>query len=561
MTRYLLAAEADQIQDLIFRASRLREVVGGSQLLSRFCKEGAVELLKKHGGNPDQDIIINDGGAFRILFEAPDDSQAKNKAEKFGNDLAELYRRVTGGNLTVAEPVPYNGDFRAASQQAQEKLRDAKNRGDVPATAVHLPYLAFCASCGITIAVRRHKRHRDERENYYCDSCLRKEKERDAEVEKLKEESNKGGFLGLFYEAVSSACESEDLTNVPEVPPQDADDIAVFDLTGRRYVAYLLADGNGMGAWFSACLDEQSMKSLSSALPETLRTSLAASCPALFRQIEKKNKKQILPVLPLILGGDDLFALLPAPWAIDFAARFCREYEKQMKEKLSELNLLEGDNVPTITAAVVICKANYPHMLAHRLGEELLEEGKQLARGREAHPDTNKRARVSVLNFALVTGNEVGRPVTEESARYRPAACPYFVTHNIRGGLKDAGISVRWLLQHRFHLSKLPGKRRAEFERLYDDITSVESEDELKEQWRPRWEALLNRIRRTDAQIGDAVEEALKELGEGTKPELAYWKPFDRWPGKGFWGHGFPDLLTIWDYAYDLDKDASEYEE
>jgi hypothetical protein len=37
--RYLIAAEADRIQDLIFRSSRLREVVGGSQLLSRFCQD------------------------------------------------------------------------------------------------------------------------------------------------------------------------------------------------------------------------------------------------------------------------------------------------------------------------------------------------------------------------------------------------------------------------------------------------------------------------------------------------------------------------------------------
>lgn len=43
MARYLLAAEADQIQDFIFRASHLREVVGGSQLMTRFNnrKQGA----------------------------------------------------------------------------------------------------------------------------------------------------------------------------------------------------------------------------------------------------------------------------------------------------------------------------------------------------------------------------------------------------------------------------------------------------------------------------------------------------------------------------------------
>ena len=47
MPRYLLAAEADKIQDFIFRAAKLREVVGGSRLLARFCVEGVNALIKE----------------------------------------------------------------------------------------------------------------------------------------------------------------------------------------------------------------------------------------------------------------------------------------------------------------------------------------------------------------------------------------------------------------------------------------------------------------------------------------------------------------------------------
>jgi hypothetical protein len=561
MARYLLAAEADQIQDFVFRASHLREVVGGSQLLSRFCKEGAVELLKKHGGDPAKDIIINDGGAFRVLFEDPDEAAVEKKAKDFGCDLAELYRRVAGGNLTVADPVLYDGSFQAASKQAQEKLRDAKSRGDVSATAVQLPYLAFCASCGVAISVKRHKRHREERENYYCESCLQKEKERDREVKKMREEGDTSGFLGLFYQAVVSACKTAHLQNLPEDFPQDTDDVAIFDLTGRRYVAYLLADGNGMGACFSACPDEEAMKKLSLGLPDILRVSLAAPCPDLLARIKPKNKKQILPVLPLILGGDDLFALLPAPWAIDFAARFCKEYEQRMKEKLQELSLLEGHKVPTVAAAVVICKANYPHRLAHKIGRDLLHEAKQLARGLEAHPDASKRARVSVSNFTLITGNEVGRPEKPESVRYHPTARPYFVRDDMDNRLKQVGIPIQWLLKHRLSLAKsrLPGKRRAEFERLYNQ--AIKDDDELKGEWKAAFDALLKRIERMGKGLRQACEEALSELGETQRKDDGYWRSFERPLGQGLNGHGLPDLLTIWNYAYDLEKDLSEYEE
>ncbi len=558
MARYLLAAEADKIQDFVFRVSRLREVVGGSQLLSRFCQEGAEALLVYHGGNPATDIIINDGGAFRVLFGC------KRKAQAFGRDLAELYRRVADSSLTVAAPVPYDGPFQAASKQAQEYLREAKNQSDVPGSSVHLPYLAFCASCGITIANERYKRHADERENYYCASCRQKENERNEELRKIREEQDRSGFLGLFQDAVSEACKAQNRTHALKSFPQDADRVGAFDWTGRRYVAYLLADGNGMGRIFSACPDEDTMKKLSQALSKVLRASLAEPCPDLLDRVKPRNKDEVLPVLPLILGGDDLFVLLPSPWAIDFAARFCREYEHRMADELQSLGLLDDERPPTMAAAVVICKASYPHSLAHRYGEDLLQEAKQLARGLEAHPDPAKRGCASVLHFDMITGNEVGRPSADESSgRYRPTACPYFVREDISEPLQKAGIPVQQLIQHRLSLAKaeLSGKRRAQLEHLYESAATIENdEEELINRWKRHCDQLLRRIKLGSSKTDDAVKSALGELGNATREDIAHWRFLDRPMKQGSYGHGLPDLLRLWDYAYDLTQEVSEYE-
>jgi hypothetical protein len=562
MPRCLLAAEVDQIQDFVFRSSRLREVVGGSQLLSRFCGEGAAELLKqgRYGGDSAKDIIVNDGGAFRIEFN---DEQTAND---FGHDLAELYRRCAGGNLTVAKPVPFSGDFQKANEDAQRELRNAKSRGDVPATAVHLPYLAFCVSCGVAVATTRGRRP-NERENYYCASCLQKERERNVDFKRPREENDRSGFLGMFHQAVSQACRSEGVVDDPGDFPKDADEVAAFDLTGRRYVAYLLADGNGMGKLFSKCPNKETMKRLSQGLSSVLRVSLAAPCPNLLRRIDPENDKRIIPVLPLILGGDDLFALLPASWAIDFAARFCRQYEERLKVELRELHKIgfpQMDYGPTIAAAVVICKGSYPHTLAHKQGEGLLKEAKRLARTLETTPDPNKRAQVSVLNFALITGNEVGSGDYGTSSAYRPTARPYLVDDSIGDQLKRAGISIQSFLDLRLRLAQadLPSKRRAEFERLYDDAALMLRLEELEQHWKPRLDALLNRIRRIKGASRDALEDALRKLGDEDKPDIGFWRNFvPRATREGsFNGHGLPDLLAVWDYAYDLTKDQSEYE-
>lgn len=113
---YLLAAEADKIQDLIFRSSRLREVVGASELLTRFCGSVKDTLAKDYKGQ----VVVNDGGSFRVIFDTRDQALA------FGADLAELYRLALGGSLTVAEPVELNGNFHEANKAASDRLRWAK---------------------------------------------------------------------------------------------------------------------------------------------------------------------------------------------------------------------------------------------------------------------------------------------------------------------------------------------------------------------------------------------------------------------------------------------------
>lgn len=483
MSRYLLAAEADKIQDFIFRAAKLREVVGGSRLLARFCKEG-VDSLMKHENHvtANAEKIISDGGAFRFVFDTND------QAEAFGQDLAELYRRCAGGVLTVAEPAKYDeATFKECNDQAQEQLRKAKSIGDKAATAVHLPYIAFCASCGSAIATAHQRKipsEQTERANYLCADCRNKTEEK---------YSGDNLFTKPFCDAVNKTLQVDRKINLDEDKDRDwLERISAAD--PRNYVAYLVADGNGLGKLFSLC-DRSQLEKLSHELTIALRESLAAPSAKMFDTQDELRKKlqNRLPVVPLILGGDDLFALLPAPFAIDFAKHFCQTYEKKLEAVLAklEINLTIGKK-PTIAAAVVICKSNYPHTLAHQRGEAALKEVKEMSRRIEVHLDK----RVSVLNFIVVTGNQViaddGDEIQQE---YRQTLRPYFVSEDAPD---EWGINIEPLLEARFALRGLPGKRRAEFKRLYDDLpedNKKPSEDgKFKSDWKPDFDQLIKRL-------------------------------------------------------------------
>jgi hypothetical protein len=531
MTRYLLAAEADKIQDFIFRSSHLREVVGGSQLLTRFCREGTRKLLARQRGQPEdiveEDIIVADGGSFSILFDNLD------QAREFGQELARLYQATAGGSLTVADPVPLDGNFPAANEASRQALRQAKNWGRATTASEHLPYAAFCASCGLALAHEHEPLHPVERANYICPLCRTKADERDDEGTE---------FLFGFKKAVVGEAAAPQFSW-----PSEADDLAE-SWDPRRYVAYLVADGNGMGSVFNKCPNQEKMRKLSQGLTGVLRTSLAVPAEKLMAQAPESRRWQV-PVLPLILGGDDIFALLPAPYALDFAGRFCREYEKLMGDLLRELGI---EARPTMAVAVVICKSKYPHTLAHRHGEVLLKEAKRLSKTVALNSPA-----LSIVHFDVILGSRLAGVGVDGEKPFCPTLRPYWVAE---GELPlGIGLPLKRLIDQRYELRNLAARRLAQLRALYEPGEIPENTDLSLALWHIRLTQVMDRVARSETQR-DKLNGALVALGG---KETACWYYVNR-PGpkvEAFRGHGLPDLIDAWDFALNLDRHRSEYEE
>lgn len=507
MTKYLLAAEADRIQDLLFRSSRLREVVGGSQLLSRFC-EKVPSLL----GVPDGDITTSGGGSFYVEFDS------EEAARQFGAALAEAYNRATGGTLSVAEPVEITDGYGPASEEASERLRQTKRQGPAVMTP-HIPHIAFCESCGTGLAVAHEARVEEEVERHYlCSSCRAKAAE-------------------PFYGEVVG----QDV--LPKMGwPHDADEVGIYD--DRGYVAYIVADGDGMGAVFGECNREQA-KALSKKMDQLLGQALAEPIRQFMCNSAANRNPQFVPALPLILGGDDLFALVPAPWALDIARRLCRTFQSKMTE------FAQGQGIRreiTMTAAVVICKANYPYYLAHQIGEHRLSAAKQMVKALAAE----KELHLSAVDFEVVLGSQAA-PKELTNGR-RPTLRPYWATdEDVPPGW---GLSIETLLDWRYRLAHTPpSRRRSQLRELFDRVSSLHDE----QQWDDELERLLERIERDwGREENHPVRTALKELG-GMK--LEEWYRVERESDEERWqGHVMPDLLRVWEWALDLDRPLVEYE-
>ncbi|KKM12782.1 hypothetical protein SY88_01505 [Clostridiales bacterium PH28_bin88] len=521
MTRYLLAAEADRIQDTIFRATRLPEIVGGSRMLVDWCREMAEQM--RAGGIPEEDIVIADGGAFRVVL--PDAESCR----EWGERLAEDYSRTLGGTISVAGPVPFEpGDFALASARAQKELRRVKNRPLHSSSCLHNPYVAYCEVCGVGLGSARGWSHEEERETV-CAGCS-------ARFRLSKSDQDTQGLTGLFLRQVKSH-----LPPGTELQsPRDTDAIGRFD--GRNNVAYLVVDGNDMGVLFSRC-DQRQLKSLSGQLSRIMLDCLAAVTARLVQRLKPGgpvpgNAAPVTcPVLPLILGGDDLYVLLAAPYSLDVVRRFTGDYIRAMSEALAEAGL---DFSPGISAGLVVCKAKYPHTLAHARAHDLLAEAKRSARGRGTG--------ASLISFGYAE-------TQEEPGEYLATLKPYsLLDRETEGSI----LPLKTLIDARFSLKEVPASRLAELGSLYDAACLPPSRmaGAKKREWAARFDFHLARAGRNPADLA-AIEQVLAKLGS-RDPGSLYMRSASH-VRRAALGTGLPDLLEFWDYAQDLDHAREVY--
>ena len=91
-----------------------------------------------------------------------------------------------------------------------------------------------------------------------------------------------------------------------------------------------------------------------------------------------------IPVVPVILGGDDVTVITSGDYALPFAAAYLRYYEEATGNDpiLRYLTPPEGQDTGPMTAAagVAIVKRNFPFHIAYELAEKLVDRAKKVGK-------------------------------------------------------------------------------------------------------------------------------------------------------------------------------------
>ena len=111
-----------------------------------------------------------------------------------------------------------------------------------------------------------------------------------------------------------------------------------------------------------------------------------AAVAAAWKDIEDYTLgRQAPPVVPVLVGGDDLTVYVEGKFAIPFAESYVRHYEQLTGEDelLKQLAVVAGAKKPgplTASAGVAIVGRNFPFHIAYDLAEELVSRGKKLGK-------------------------------------------------------------------------------------------------------------------------------------------------------------------------------------
>ena len=432
MSNVLVMLQTNSNQPFIFSSPRLREQIGASfeiTLLSRWVKEEAEKLL---GPKPlPTSFWVSDSSGKVIVRFTDDEGSPKDLAK-------QLIREVTLRALTDAPGLDVTGVFIEASSNTVDAddlqeldrvfLEYSLNRRPAAARFPQFPFLergsesALPASASLGALEFSQESLQsynfDESSPLSLPSRVKRvfaSTSRKQQVDDVKERLAKQG------------------KELKQEPPLDPTKLAAAFQDGEEFenaknmlssVGVVHIDGNGVGAIMrdlglahskaqkaGVCVSADEVHTdpddalqafimvVNKRLDKTVKDAIALS----WYYVQELTPDTVVPIVPVLVGGDDVTVYTDGRYAIPFAEAYIHHYERLTKDDdlLSVLAIVAGGkkaDAPerdhfeiddyiiqnpgplTASAGVAIVGRNFPFHIAYNLAEELVSRGKKLGK-------------------------------------------------------------------------------------------------------------------------------------------------------------------------------------
>lgn len=400
MAKYLYGAAVQGIQGFIFQTNKLQEIVGASELVEEICTSKFASLIGKKGYYPelkkqlqeDKNCILHAAGNIKYIFEKEKD--CKELVKVFPKEISNYAPGVTVSQAVVKMEGKFE-KFEKAVNELEKRLRTQRNF-QMRSSTIGMMGMLRSRQTGLPTIYRDGDDFLDA-----------------------------GTFAKLQYvwgrngdKHVTKRKTTQNLCNKAFLPFGSKDEVGdskipydIEDMTQKNdWVAIIHADGNGLGQIVQKVgTDEKEFKKFSNLLDKATTESAYNAYQWLLD--EKKimiTEKEIIPIRPIVLGGDDFTVICRADIAIDYVTKFINEFERLTKEYLSETikshNVFtEGEKKDCLTACAGIAyiKSSYPFYYGYELAEALCSQAKKDAKNKASIKE-GKELPMSCLMFHKV---------------------------------------------------------------------------------------------------------------------------------------------------------------
>ena len=429
MTSYLVMLQTNSNQPFIFSSPRLREQIGASfeiTLLSHWVKREAKELLDTDD-LPPFFWVSNSSGKVIVRFT--------EKEGEPGTLAKQLITQVTRRALTDAPGLDVTGVFVKASSSTVEAddlqeldrvfLEYSLNRRPAAARFPQFPFLERGSESALPASASLG-------DLKFSQESLQANK---------FDESSPLSLPSRVKRAFASTSRKQQVDDVKErlaeqgmefkqEPQLDPTELAAAFQDGEESedakdmlssVGVIHIDGNGVGAIMrdlgdahrhakeaGVCTtatevnttpgdDLQSfIMTVNKRLDDVVKDAIALS----WYDVQKLTPDTVVPIVPVLVGGDDVTVYTDGRYAIPFAEAYSRHYEEltEKDELLKQLAVVAGAKKAgplTASAGAAIVGRNFPFHIAYDLAEELVSRGKELSK----YPGT---VPCSTINFHVL---------------------------------------------------------------------------------------------------------------------------------------------------------------
>lgn len=340
MSKYLYGAAVQGIQGFIFKTNELKHIVGASELVEQICTSDFAEFAK------NGESVVRAAGNVKFVFDRKEECQ--KAVREFPKKVMTKAPGITISQAVVA----FDGDFGKAIDDLEVMLKVQRNK---PSRSVTSGLIGMKRANNTGLPVVSIKEV-DKKRVFIDEPTLQKERAQNVKV--LCEKSF--GKEALIEKKIA---------------------YNISDITDKNdWIAVIHADGNGLGKVVQIIgKDKDVFKRFSQQLD--IATKEAAQIA--YSKVEGVfHAKNVIPIRPVVLSGDDMTVIIRGDLAIQYANAFIKAFEEKTKEYLGDILrdqsvFAEGEDYLTACAGIAFIKSSYPFYYGCQLAEDLCGEAKR----------------------------------------------------------------------------------------------------------------------------------------------------------------------------------------